>query len=273
VTDVREYYQVPIPRNASLEIQQAFVELNRILLYILERQHKMRGLDGLTPEFANDIDVGYKRLTNVAAAAEGSDAVRKDQVATKAATLTANRLVKTDATTDLDSVTDLTNWIAGTADRINVNDDGDGTITLTLPDVVQIVGLLLSGLTASRLVGTDASKNLTSEDLVDWVSAGDGISITDNGDGTITITVVVRAGYGIDLDANGLALKQQAHETDANTSHSITDPADAPADADALRDDLVANTIPDIESALDALGTKINNILAKLEAAEIFATT
>jgi hypothetical protein len=48
----------------------------------------------------------------------------------------------------------------------------------------------------------------------------------------------------------------------ASTSHSITDPADAPLDADALRDDLVANAIPDIENALNALGTKINNILA-----------
>lgn len=51
-------------------------------------------------------------------------------------------------------------------------------------------------------------------------------------------------------------------EADAETSHSITDPADTPADADALRDDLVANTIPDIESALDALGAKINSLLS-----------
>jgi hypothetical protein len=56
-----------------------------------------------------------------------------------------------------------------------------------------------------------------------------------------------------------------SHEADSSTSHSITDPADSPATADALRDDLVANAIPDIESALNALGTKINAILVILE--------
>ncbi len=60
-----------------------------------------------------------------------------------------------------------------------------------------------------------------------------------------------------------------AHISDAETSHSITDPGDAPADADALRDDLVANAIPEIESALDALGGKINDILLRLEQFEI----
>ena len=53
--------------------------------------------------------------------------------------------------------------------------------------------------------------------------------------------------------------------TDASESHTITDPADAPATADALRDDLVANAIPDIESALDALGATLNEILDTLE--------
>ena len=55
---------------------------------------------------------------------------------------------------------------------------------------------------------------------------------------------------------------QQAHIADASTSHDITDPADTPADADALRDDLVANAIPEIESALDALGTKLNSVIS-----------
>lgn len=50
----------------------------------------------------------------------------------------------------------------------------------------------------------------------------------------------------------------------ATASHTITDPADAPATPDALRDDLVANAIPEIEAALDALGAKINEILAAI---------
>ena len=65
---------------------------------------------------------------------------------------------------------------------------------------------------------------------------------------------------------------QQATVTDASTAHAITDPADTPVTADSLRDDLVANTIPSIESALNALGTKINSILASLEAFGFHAT-
>jgi hypothetical protein len=68
-------------------------------------------------------------------------------------------------------------------------------------------------------------------------------------------------------------VNQQTHIADASASHAITDPADTPADADALRDDLVANAIPDTESALNALGTKINSILSALETAGILASS
>ena len=66
---------------------------------------------------------------------------------------------------------------------------------------------------------------------------------------------------------------QASHVADASAAHAITDPADSPADADALRDDLVANAIPEIEAAMDALGGKINAILAALEGAGILATS
>ncbi len=56
-----------------------------------------------------------------------------------------------------------------------------------------------------------------------------------------------------------------SHIADASTAHAITDPADAPGTADILRDDLVANAVPEIESALDALGTKVNEILTRME--------
>lgn len=47
--------------------------------------------------------------------------------------LTASRLVYTDASKALTSVTDLTSWIAGTTNQITVTDDSDGTVTLTTP--------------------------------------------------------------------------------------------------------------------------------------------
>ena len=46
--------------------------------------------------------------------------------------LTASRLIASDASDALES-TDLIDWVAGTANRITVADDGDGTITLSTP--------------------------------------------------------------------------------------------------------------------------------------------
>jgi hypothetical protein len=68
-------------------------------------------------------------------------------------------------------------------------------------------------------------------------------------------------------------LPQEAHIADAVTAHAITDPADSPADADALREDLVNNVIPSVESALNALGTKINSVLTVMESLKLTATS
>jgi hypothetical protein len=71
----------------------------------------------------------------------------------------------------------------------------------------------------------------------------------------------------------GGAVVRQNHIADANTSHAITDPVDSPATADLLRDDLVANAIPEIETALNALGTKFNTLLSYLEAYRLLKTS
>ena len=60
-----------------------------------------------------------------------------------------------------------------------------------------------------------------------------------------------------------------ATQADAVTTHSVTDPSDSPVSADALRDDLVTNTIPSIEGMLNALGTIINALIDKLQTAKL----
>ena len=52
--------------------------------------------------------------------------------------LTASRLISSDASKSLSSVTDLTSWIAGTANRVTVADDGDGTTTLSGPQDIHV---------------------------------------------------------------------------------------------------------------------------------------
>ena len=182
---------------------------------------------------------------------------------------------------------------------VTLADDGnyqDASKVLPSGDLVgtsdsqTISGKTFSELTASRIVASDGNKKLQSINISDWIeaAASAGLTITDDGDGTMSITVKVKAdsgltidasglqtvlktGFGVIVDADGLQLKQQANIADASESHTITDPADSPATADALRDDLVTNAIPEIEGALDALGAKINAILALVLAAEFMA--
>jgi hypothetical protein len=138
-------------------------------------------------------------------------------------------------------------------------------------------------------------------------------------DGSSNLRVKVKASGGITRDADGLsvdaanlpaattttkgAVKQaiavpdQLALTDSSggtsgsgtiaaISTDITDPADAPVDADALRDDLVTNTIPSVEQRLaesrDAVATlaaycisledKVNDLMTKLRAAGVLET-
>lgn len=84
------------------------------------------------------------------------DWARKDRLG--ANILTANRLVATNAIKVLESVANLASWIAGTSNQVTVTDDGDGSITLSLPQDIAtsssptFTGLTLSGLTDNRLL-------------------------------------------------------------------------------------------------------------------------
>ncbi len=63
----------------------------------------------------------------------------------------------------------------------------------------------------------------------------------------------------------------QDHIDSFSTGNSITDPSDTPPSGDELREDLVANTIPSLESILNAMGVTINYILSALEENGILA--
>lgn len=65
---------------------------------------------------------------------------------------------------------------------------------------------------------------------------------------------------------------QQTAVTAAEENHTIAMPAAAPVDAEALRDDLVANTLDDIVSSLDDLGVAVNAIRSRLETLGLFAS-
>ena len=145
------------------------------------------------------------------------------------AELVSTRILASDGSSGIEEI-DLSAWVAGTASKITVTDDGDGTITLTIADSPVLVTPTIADLT-----------NMTHDHK--------------------------STAKGGDYAWADMALA--ATQSDAVTTHAITDPADAPATADALRDDLVANAIPEIEGMLNALGTIINALVDKLQTAKL----
>ena len=71
--------------------------------------------------------------------------------------LTASRLISSDANKALSSVSDLTSWIAGTTNQITVTDDSDGTVTLSTPQDIHTAATP----TFAGLVFTNGAFSLT----------------------------------------------------------------------------------------------------------------
>jgi len=75
--------------------------------------------------------------------------------------------------------------VLGTSNEITVTDNGDDTVTISLPDAIK-----LDGLTASRLLATNGNKLTVSvSTLTSWIiGTSSQIIVTNNGDGTITLS-------------------------------------------------------------------------------------
>lgn len=95
--------------------------------------------------------------------------------------LTALRLIATDALKKVVSVASLTAWIAGTADQLTVTDDGDGTVTLSIP----------SSFLTGNILGTLNQ-----------------VIVTDNGDGSVTLSLPQDLDTNADVTFDTLVLDQ-----------------------------------------------------------------
>lgn len=67
------------------------------------------------------------------------------------------------------------------------------------------------------------------------------------------------------------ALTDNVGGTQSDTLDAIPDPADAPASADALRDDLVANTLPQIRDAVSSLADAFNDLRTNMRNSGLMA--
>jgi hypothetical protein len=138
--------------------------------------------------------------------------------------LTASRLIYTNASKTLTSVSNLASWIAGTANEIEITDDGDGTITVGLIDplIVSKGGTGLATITDHGILlgsGTDAITPLgvatngqlpigsTGADPVLAALTGTSNQITvTNGAGTITLSLPQNIHTGASPTFAGLTL-------------------------------------------------------------------
>lgn len=120
---------------------------------------------------------------------------------------------------------------------------------------------------------TDAKGRLTvvaDQGLVEKLDAAGmvGLGLERGSDGSIQVKLAPTLGYdssgrvGLRLILDPLQDESEGTPSVTSTVGAIPDPADSPANADALRDDLVANTLPAIRDALATLAAAVNSILA-----------
>jgi hypothetical protein len=121
-------------------------------------------------------------------------------------------------------------------------------------------------------LATDPGLEFNSDDLRVKIKTDGGVVRDSDGLSIAAATTTVRGGV---LKAAARTDSSQ----NAVTLTSTTDPADTPADADALRDDLVANVLPtyasrdgELETAVETLAGEFNDLLSKLRTAGVLNT-
>lgn len=141
---------------------------------------------------------------------------------------------------ETDGVLKTTRTPTGAGEVVRYEDIGSGGLAAPIGSAYVVVALD-GDLTNERRLQVDS-----------------GLTLNDGGaGGDITI------GYNAEPDVG--ALTDNSGGTPDGTVQALTDPADAPVVADVLRDDLVANLIPELRNNLAELTDKINSIRTVLQ--------
>lgn len=112
--------------------------------------------------------------------------------------LTASRLIFGDSGKNVDSVEDLTVWIGGTTNQVLITDNGDGTITISLPqDIHTGATPTFAGLTLNGTLNMNGSVDMNDNpivdlnyidfDLVNGVAASEGRLVWNDDEGTLNL--------------------------------------------------------------------------------------
>jgi hypothetical protein len=127
--------------------------------------------------------------------------------------LTASRLMATNGSKAAASVSDLTSWIAGTANQITSTSDGDGSLTLSLPSAVTFPGSV-SVTTTLGVTGTSTMAGIN--------ASGDITTSRSNAGGNVVLTVTNSETANAASHAQLQVLSGGASGGDAFTRYSVT---------------------------------------------------
>lgn len=197
----------PIVRITSDEINYTTAKVLSIntLASTLTLDHKVSVTGGLTPDLVIMGEISLDRV-KFDVVEELSDIIERDYTtgsvqlkptASSSLTnltvsgnltlsnLTATRLMATNGSKVASSVLTLSSWVAGTTNQVTVADDGDGSITLSLPQSIattsspSFTGLTVSGLNVAGFVKNSASGVL---------STSSSVSLTADVSGTLPVS-------------------------------------------------------------------------------------
>ena len=121
--------------------------------------------------------------------------------------LTASRIIASDSAKILESVSDLTSWVSGTANQVISTSDGDGTLTLSTPqDIHTGASPTFADLTLSNFSGGNETIDEILDDTLNALVL-DTITVTDQGGLNITWSAGEIWDYAnsavVDTDAEG----------------------------------------------------------------------
>jgi len=180
--------------------------------------------------------------------------------------------------------------LANNSGELTIDLDADPGLVLAATGVkVKVAAPILLDTGGVGLdLATDPGLELNSDQLQVKTKTGGGVVRDSDGlsvDAT-QLSAADTSNKGVVLQAAARADSGQDAVTLTGVSTAVTDPADAPADADALRDDLVANALSEIrtalgnldtrdgelETAVETLASEFNDLLSKLRTAGVLNT-
>jgi hypothetical protein len=265
------------PRVDSPEMQQALVDISRQMTAWLRRiadrvdeQHGNRG----TPSFEKDVDFKGNRATQVGTPVADDDAqqyglcLHLDPAGIEwdARNIRLAGIPTAEDLADAVNLSQLSSRFLGAA-AVNappeVEDAGAvGTVTERFA---------LEDHTHSGVNLNDAQTVAGAKTFSDAAVFSSSVEI----DGALNHDGSTAGFYGTAPTAQASAsadLTDNSGGTANDTVQALTDPGDSPATADALRDDLVANLIPELRNNFADVTAKVNDVLTALRNLGLIAT-